>query len=307
MKKAIYTFALFFFIPCFLMAQAGNTIQYASSNPNRDPSPGNNGATVTLDYHATSGGRHSYRYIFLSSPLIYVEVIYRNSRWEIHGFETGVGDDLWYISTVQSTPNPPNLTFGNWSNEMTNFSGTGTQSALPVELIQFEATTETGKTLLTWATASETNNKGFEIEKSTDGVHFQKIGFVAGKGTGNSSREQHYSFEDAAPFTRSAQVAYYRLRQVDYDGRFEHSKIISVRNGKSNTSIQVYPTLTKDALTVAADGAPVDMVTVVNHTGQVVLTAQQVSSVDMSALPAGLYLVQAQAGQEWVTERVFKQ
>jgi hypothetical protein len=46
---------------------------------------------------------------------------------------------------------------------------------------------------------------------------------------------------------------------------------------------------------------------VFDQVGQVVLTAQQVSSVDMSALPTGMYLVQAQAGQEWVTERVFKQ
>jgi hypothetical protein len=49
------------------------------------------------------------------------------------------------------------------------------------------------------------------------------------------------------------------------------------------------------------------LVTVLNQVGKVALTAQKVSSVDMSALPVGLYLVQVQAGQEQLTERVFKQ
>lgn len=308
-KKAIYTFVLVFILPSLMMAQPGNSIQYASSNPNTDPSPGNNGANVTLDYQATSGGRHSYRYIFSLTPLTYMEVKYRNAQWEIYGFETGGTPEeiLFYTSAVQSTPNPPNLTFGNWSNEMTNFSGTGTQSALvlPVELLHFNAATGTGKNHLTWATASERNNAGFEIEKSTDGTQFEKIGFVAG--AGNSSEKTEYAFEDASAFERSAQVVYYRLRQVDHDGAFEYSKIVSVKNTTGNTSIKIYPTTTTGLLTVEAEGASVDVVTVVNQVGKVVLTAQKVSRVDMSALPAGLYLVQVQAGQEQLTERVFKQ
>lgn len=316
MKKAIYTFVLFFLVPCFMMAQAGNTVLYACPNPNTDPSPGSNGATVTLDYHATSGGRHSYRYILQADPdpLVYLEVIYRNSRWEIHLFVTDGVDELWFISTVQSSPNPPNLAFGAWKksngitpHDMTNFSGSGTQSALvvPVELIHFNATTGTGKTHLTWATASEHNNEGFEIEKSTDGTRFEKIGFVAG--AGNSNQKKEYAFEDASAFERSVQVVYYRLRQVDHDGAFEYSKIVSVRNTTGSKSIKIYPTTTTGLLTVEAEGASVDVVTVVNQVGQVVLTAQKVSRVDMSALPAGLYLVQVQAGQEQLTERVYKQ
>jgi hypothetical protein len=178
--------------------------------------------------------------------------------------------------------------------------------SLPLEWTAFNAQAiETGATLLTWATATETNNKGFDIEKSTDGVRFEKIGFVAGAGT--TAQQQRYTFEDAAPSEKSASIIYYRLKQLDTDGQFEYSKIVSVRNNKRNTSIQVYPTTTSDVLRVAADGAPTDAVTVFNQMGQVVLTAQQVSSVDMSALPAGLYLVQVASGQEQVTERVFKQ
>ena len=176
---------------------------------------------------------------------------------------------------------------------------------LPVELVRFDANTETGKTQLTWATASEHNNEGFEVEKSTDGTRFEKIGFVAG--AGNSSQKKEYTFEDASAFERSVQVVYYRLRQVDHDGAFEYSKIISVKNTTGNTSIKIYPTTTSGLLTVEAEGASVDVVTVVNQVGQVVLAAQKVNSVDMSALSAGVYFVQVQAGQEQLTERVFKQ
>jgi hypothetical protein len=97
------------------------------------------------------------------------------------------------------------------------------------------------------------------------------------------------------------------LKQLDTDGQFEYSKIVSVQNNRRSASINIYPTIATSVLTVESDGSPVDEVTVFDQVGQVVLTAQQVSSVDMSALPAGMYLVQAQAGQEQVTERVFKQ
>lgn len=233
-----------------------------------------------------------------------------NNRWEVQIFDLGVWEIIHY-NTTPTAPLAPSLSLGTWvhshpyCNDLTAFSGTGTTNSLPVELMNFNATTESGKTLLYWATATESNNKGFEIEKSTDGVRFDLIGFV--EGSGDNSREQRYAFEDAAPFTRAGQVVYYRLRQVDNDGQFEYSKVVSVRNSKGTTSIQVYPTTTTRMLTVTAGGEPVDVVAVINQVGQVVLTAQQVSSVDMSALPAGLYLVLVKARQEQATERVFKQ
>lgn len=243
-------------------------------------------------------------------------VIWTGSRWEIQSsYDGGSNWDRIYSNTYGSYPNPPRLGTGTWVPDpawscgpLAQFDGDGTQTSitLPVELMSFNAqhTTE-GKTHLTWATASEHNNEGFEIEKSTDGTRFEKIGFVAG--AGNSSEKTEYTFEDASAFERAVQVVYYRLRQVDHDGAFEYSKIVSVRNTTGSTSIKIYPTTTTGLLTVEAEGASVDVVTVLNQVGKVVLTAQKVSRVDMSALPAGLYLVQVQAGQEQLTERVYKQ
>lgn len=94
---------------------------------------------------------------------------------------------------------------------------------LPVELTSFSASAGNGRVILSWATESETNNFGFDIERSEDEIEFQKIGFVEGKGT--TIVPQQYSFVDAklAPGTY-----YYRLKQVDLDGAFEYTDVINI-------------------------------------------------------------------------------
>lgn len=316
-KKAIYTFVLFFFLPSLMMAQAGNSIQYASSNPNTDPSPGNDGATVTLDYHATSGGRHSYRYIFQSEPLIYMEVIYRNSRWEIHGFETGgtPEDLLFYTSSVQSTPNPPNLIFGNWSNEMTNFSGTGTQGGitLPVELMAFDAQAIDGdKSLLTWATASETNNDGFDIEASQDAVGFDKIAFVSGSGTTN--HEKKYQFMDERV---ALGLTYYRLKQIDFDGKFNYSKVVSVlRKTDRFNAISITPNPTSTIVNIVVeskndDNLEIKLLDIFGETVQHQRTTTNQGltnkSLDLQDLPNGIYFLHLQQAADKIIKKIIKE
>ena len=124
------------------------------------------------------------------------------------------------------------------SNELSTISLTGDAfiagysiSALPIELLSFKGQyTEKGN-LLTWTSANEIQNKGFDIESSRDGLRFEKIGFVAGNGTSN--RVHHYHFEDPSSLESSDNVLYYRLRQWDFDGGFDYSNIISITmNGK---------------------------------------------------------------------------
>jgi hypothetical protein len=95
---------------------------------------------------------------------------------------------------------------------------------LPVELTAFTASTSGESIDLTWSTASETNNAGFDIERSTDGETFTAIGFEPGVGT--TEEAQSYRFVDReAPF---ATTLFYRLRQVDTDGTFEYSPVVEV-------------------------------------------------------------------------------
>jgi len=94
---------------------------------------------------------------------------------------------------------------------------------LPVELSSFTAAGTKSGVELKWETATETNNTGFEIERSTDLRSFSKIGFVGGKGTTVS--KSSYSFVDQSA---SSGKLYYRLKQMDFGGTYEYSKVAAV-------------------------------------------------------------------------------
>jgi endonuclease YncB( thermonuclease family) len=96
---------------------------------------------------------------------------------------------------------------------------------IPVELTAFTASTSGESVDLRWSTASETNNAGFDVERSTDGETFTTIGFESGVGT--TEEAQSYRFVDRdAPFSTTL---FYRLRQVDTDGTFEYSPVVEVQ------------------------------------------------------------------------------
>ncbi|HHG86272.1 MAG TPA: T9SS type A sorting domain-containing protein [Bacteroidetes bacterium] len=92
----------------------------------------------------------------------------------------------------------------------------------PVELLYLHAQPLESSILLNWETASESNNSGFEIQRSIDGLSFSAVGWVDGIGTSNSNTS--YSFEDQD--VAANQRYFYRLRQVDYDGGQSLSNIV---------------------------------------------------------------------------------
>jgi hypothetical protein len=95
---------------------------------------------------------------------------------------------------------------------------------IPVELISFNAEIQENGITLLWQTATETNNSGFDVERSSDNKTFEKMGFVEGKGT--TSELQEYRFVDAGVTGKGKY--YYRLRQVDYDGTESYSDVLEV-------------------------------------------------------------------------------
>ncbi len=114
------------------------------------------------------------------------------------------------------------------------FGGTSTLDCaiLPIELLTFEGRNEGSYNLLTWETASESNNDYFKIESSVDGYNWNEIGRVVG--AGNSSQALSYSLKD---FGFKNGVNYYKLSQVDYDGNSETFNIISINNYKESPKI----------------------------------------------------------------------
>ncbi|NIR48733.1 hypothetical protein GWO43_09875 [candidate division KSB1 bacterium] len=96
-------------------------------------------------------------------------------------------------------------------------------SVVPVELVSFSAEVKENSVKLKWVTVSETNNFGFEIQKSADGKAFSEIGFLTGKGT--TTVQQEYVFHDT---DIQAGAFFYRLKQIDTDGAFEYSNMLRV-------------------------------------------------------------------------------
>jgi hypothetical protein len=94
---------------------------------------------------------------------------------------------------------------------------------LPVELTSFAASADNGTVTLNWATATEINNRGFEVEKSIDNADFRVIGFVNGFGTTTETR--NYSFSESG---LTEGKYYYRLRQLDFNGDYEYSPVAEV-------------------------------------------------------------------------------
>ncbi len=96
---------------------------------------------------------------------------------------------------------------------------------LPVELISFTGIYNLGSVKLNWQTATEVNNYGFEIErKKSNNGNWENIGFVSGHGNSNSPKT--YSFVDGD--LNGSEKLFYRLKQIDIDGKFEYSNVVEV-------------------------------------------------------------------------------
>jgi len=108
------------------------------------------------------------------------------------------------------------------------------ESVLPVKLIDFKAESKSGYNKLFWSTASETNNSHFNIYKSNDGESFSLLTKVNGKGNTNSV--SNYSYSDKI---NSGSEAYYKLEQVDFDGRAEELKTVFLKSSLASASYYV--------------------------------------------------------------------
>jgi subtilisin family serine protease len=124
---------------------------------------------------------------------------------------------------------PGQLNLGGWNNEMGYGKINAYQAALltlagvPVELVSFKASAVSNDVELSWMTATETNNQGFEVERMNVGGTFEQVGNVAGFGT--TTEPKSYSFVDSK---LEAGSYTYRLKQIDFDGTYEYSNEINV-------------------------------------------------------------------------------
>ena len=185
-----------------------------------------------------------------------------------------------------------------------------TDAILPVKLSTFKGQIVKGKSELNWITQTETNNRGFDIEKSTDGRNFNRIGFVAGMGT--STMRNSYSFTDPAVLQR---VQYFRLKQLDRNGRYTYSQVVKLtQDGMPLQLTSVVNPATTNLIFILND-APRQaiQVTLLDAAGRAVLKQgmpganSNVFRLNIAKLPNGIYTLWLQGDGLKETRRIIKQ
>lgn len=147
-----------------------------------------------------------------------------------------MGDYFHMVSDSNGASLAWAATFNNEQDVYYSYISTG---IVPVELLSFSSSVEGNTVNLSWMTATELNNLGFEIERSSNKSDWMTIGFKEGKGT--TTETQHYSYSDQLSDLAVSKL-FYRLKQVDFDGSFEYSNIIEVDIAPSVFSLsQNYP------------------------------------------------------------------
>ncbi|MFK8008251.1 MAG: T9SS type A sorting domain-containing protein [Saprospiraceae bacterium] len=172
---------------------------------------------------------------------------------------------------------------------------------LPIELSSFSARPIDEKVYLDWSTSSEINNEFFTIEKSLDGIEFIAIGIEEGRG--DSNVKNNYQFIDGNPKNG---VNYYRLKQTDFDGKFEYSDVVSIKI-ESDNSTHFFPNPAKEKLTIATDLEEVQ-IEIYNINGQLIYANNQLD-IDLSNFQSGIYFLQMKnkSGNIFFTDQFVKQ
>lgn len=175
--------------------------------------------------------------------------------------------------------------------DFSTFAITNISSPLPIELLGFEAFLKEGIVITKWATASETNNDKFIVERSDDGEEFSKIGEL--DGAGNSYSTLFYNFHDYFPLDG---ISFYRLKQIDYDGNFSYSKIVVVKK-QSQTEFQIFPNPAAEYFILSVKERELNKVSIISIDGKIVYNSiyenqNDFIKIDISTFAPGIYLLQ---------------
>jgi hypothetical protein len=159
---------------------------------------------------------------------------------------------------------------------------------LPVKWTYFTANCDGAHTLLKWGTTNENNNSHFIVEKSMDAMDWSAIGRL--QGSGYSNADQQYQFKDSA----SSLKTYYRLRQVDFDGKTDLSKIVVV-NCKTTVDrmLRVFPNPASDILELsgAQPGLHYELIDARGRTVRKGRVLSGITTISLSGLPEGSYFI----------------
>jgi Secretion system C-terminal sorting domain len=183
------------------------------------------------------------------------------------------------------------------SNSRANFSLLLNGTSLPISFLSFTGHKNNNTVVLDWQTASEFDNKHFQIETSKDGTNFYPIGIINSKG--NSTTTQSYTFTDPLPLKGPD---YYRLKQVDMNGQYTYSNTVLINFTDKGRAVVVYPNPARDQLTVDLNRPSQDVkIRFLTTDGKVIRTenigtVQRSKDLDISTLSSGAYILEIITG-----------
>lgn len=188
-----------------------------------------------------------------------------------------------------------------------------TGAALPIELLNFSANCSTEKLVeLNWATATETNNSHFEIQKSIDTENFQTIGRIEGAANSNTLLNYNFKVENDENI-----ISYYRLKQIDFDGKFEYSNVVAVDcSVKSNNTIDIYPNPFTNNININFNSITSGKISIeIRNTLGMIVYKDKLSdristySIDLSNnnIPKGIYFVIISNDKETIVRKLLKE
>lgn len=178
--------------------------------------------------------------------------------------------------------------------EFDDISLGGDQGAiiLPVTFMGISAAKENSGTSIKWDVADEIDVQRYDVERSYDGINFSRVGSVS------ANKKPAYNYVDATP---SAGTVYYRVKNVDIDGRFKYSSIARLSGKSSSIVLKAFPLPARDQLTVQHDKMNGGMLTLATADGrtvrqQVISSGTIQTQVALNGLTAGLYILRVDDG-----------
>ncbi len=171
---------------------------------------------------------------------------------------------------------------------------------LPVTGFQVDAYSKNGTASVNWSTQSEQNSDRYEVERSRDGINWNTIATVKAAGTSNTKQTYHFDDMNAIDGTN-----YYRIKQIDLDGRYTYSSIVTVKISKATVKVTTYPNPFVSAINfeIVSDNNEKATIHVRNQQGQVVKQFiynlkkgfNKFMMDDMEGLSKGIYLIDVQS------------
>ncbi|WP_345073743.1 T9SS type A sorting domain-containing protein [Hymenobacter fastidiosus] len=179
------------------------------------------------------------------------------------------------------------------------------QSPLPVELVTFTAKLRNRAVVLNWATASETNNRGFEVQRSQTGTEDSFTTILTKAGVGTTTVRTSYEATDAQPL---AGLSYYRLKQIDLDGKTTTTRPVAIRTSLGDVSL--FPNPTQGSVIIQLPEGSTDnlLVRIMDLTGRQIQTSRlnAAGQLNTDNLKSGTYIVIIGEGAQTVTKKLVK-